>query len=83
MSKEREDPEQVMQLTGWMRTLIIIVGIVSIIAAIIVLIYPGIAVRTITIALAIGLLVIGMDRLASGVSGIRYRSVAREKGVAP
>jgi|GEM_PF-6809498 len=65
--------ERDVKLPGWMRALAIIVGIISIVAAIIVLLYPAIAVATLMMLLAIGLLLIGIERLAIGISGRAYR----------
>ncbi|MCX9011581.1 MAG: DUF308 domain-containing protein [Candidatus Methanoperedens sp.] len=67
------------QMPGWMRALAIIVGIISIIAAIIVLLYPAIAVATLITLLAIGLLLIGIERLAIGISGRPYRPAAHRR----
>lgn len=65
--------ESAVEMPGWMRALSIIVGIISIVAAIIVLIYPAIAVATLVMLLAIGLLLMGIERLAIGLSGRAYR----------
>lgn len=72
--------EGAVELPGWMRALAIIVGIISIVAAIIILIYPAIAVATLITLLAIGLLLMGIERLAIGISGRAYRRpVARRR----
>lgn len=57
-----EETEAV-QLTGWMRSLAIISGIISIIAAVFVIINPLIAVRTLVLIFAVALLFIGIERL--------------------
>ncbi len=67
------------EIPGWMRTLAIIVGIASIVASIIVLIYPAIAIATLVMLLAFGLLLIGIERLANGISGRTYMPVAHRR----
>ena len=73
--------EGAVRVPGWMRALSAIVGIISIIAAILVLVYPAIAVATLVMLLAIGLLLIGIERLVIGISGRTYRPVVQRKGV--
>ncbi len=73
--------EGAVRVPGWMRALSVIVGIIAIIAAIIVLIYPAIAIATLVTLLAIGLLLIGIERLIIGLSGRTYRPVVHRKGV--
>jgi len=59
-------------LPMWARMFAIVVGLISIAAAFIVLLFPGIAVLTLVIFLGIGLMVMGFDRLAAGISGHPY-----------
>jgi uncharacterized membrane protein HdeD (DUF308 family) len=56
-------------LPMWARALAIVVGLVSIAAAFIVLLFPGIAVLTLVLILGIALMFMGIDRLAAGISG--------------
>ncbi len=79
MAEIIEEGVVVVEIPGWMRTLAIIVGIVSIVAAIIVLIYPAIAIATLIALLAVGLLLMGIERLAIGISGRTYRPVAHRR----
>ena len=65
--------EQQATLPTWARTLSIVVGFVSMGAAFIVLLFPGVAVLTLVLLLGIGLLFIGFDRLIDGISGQPYR----------
>jgi uncharacterized membrane protein HdeD (DUF308 family) len=67
------------EMPGWMRALSVIAGIIAIIMAIIVLIYPAIAVATLVALLATGLLLIGIERLVIGISGIMYSPVAHRR----
>ena len=56
-------------LPMWARGLAIVVGLVSIGAAIIVLLFPSIAILTLVLILGIALMFMGIDRLAAGISG--------------
>ena len=64
------------QLRGWVRWTEIISGIIAIIAAIVVFASPTMDVRTIAVTLGIGVLLIGIDRLITGLSGRPLRSMA-------
>lgn len=79
MVEMREEMEEDVQLPGWMRALAIIVGIITIIAAVIAIINPLIALRTLVILFSVSLLFIGIDRLATGISGKPYRLVAHRR----
>lgn len=62
-------------LPTWARALAIIVGLVAIVAGIIVLVFPGIAILTLVFLLGIALLFIGIDRLMSGITGHPYQGM--------
>ncbi|MGA7923484.1 MAG: DUF308 domain-containing protein [Thermoplasmata archaeon] len=57
------------RLQGWVRALAIVVGVISIVAGLIVLIFPAIALLTLVLVLGIGLIFIGVERLAAGITG--------------
>jgi uncharacterized membrane protein HdeD (DUF308 family) len=59
-------------LPGWARALAIVVGIVSLILAVVVLVFPGLALLTLVFLLAIAFLFIGIDRLIAGITGHPY-----------
>jgi uncharacterized membrane protein HdeD (DUF308 family) len=61
-----------MTLPGWARALAIVVGIVSLILAVVVLVFPGLALLTLIFLLAIAFLFIGIDRLIAGITGHPY-----------
>jgi uncharacterized membrane protein len=67
--------EQEATLPTWARALAIVVGVISIICAIIVVLFPGIAILTLVLILSVALMFIGIDRLAAGISGHPYRYV--------
>jgi uncharacterized membrane protein HdeD (DUF308 family) len=53
----------------WARALAIVVGLISLGAAIVVFVFPGIALLTLVFLLGFALLFIGIDRLAAGITG--------------
>lgn len=57
------------KLPTWYRVLAVIVGVFSIALALIVLVEPLLAVWLLIFFLAFALLLIGIDRLAAGISG--------------
>ncbi|HTT72740.1 MAG TPA: hypothetical protein VMG99_01120 [Thermoplasmata archaeon] len=59
-------------LPTWYRALAIVVGLISIALAFVVLLDPALGLLTLVFLLGFALLVIGIDRLASGVSGHPY-----------
>ena len=62
-------------LPTWARALAIVVGLVAIVAGIIVLVFPGVAILTLVFLLGIALLFIGIDRLMSGITGHPYQGM--------
>jgi uncharacterized membrane protein HdeD (DUF308 family) len=62
---------------GWLRILEIIGGIVAILAAILVFIYPGLTVRTLILILGVAMLVVGVVALGVGVFGRHMPSPLR------
>lgn len=80
--EQKEESEQLVQiirrevqLSGWRRAVTIIVGIISIVLAFIVAVNPVITLATLALILSIALFVIGIDRLAQGISGRGYKVV--------
>ena len=59
----------VAKLPTWYRALAVIVGVLAMVSALIVLMRPLLAIWLLIFLLAVGLLVVGMDRLAAGISG--------------
>ncbi len=58
-----------LKLPTWYRVLAIVVGVMSIVLALIVLVFPVLAVWLLIYILAFALLMIGMDRLVAGITG--------------
>ncbi len=61
-----------LQLPMWYRVLALIVGVVSIALALVVLVIPALGVLLLIFLLGFALLVIGMDRLVTGITGHLY-----------
>jgi len=57
------------KLPGWYRALATLVGVVSIVLAIVVLVDPALGVLTLVFLLGFALLVIGIDRIIAGITG--------------
>jgi uncharacterized membrane protein HdeD (DUF308 family) len=55
------------------------VGILSIIAGFLVLIFPGLGILTVVYFLAVALIFIGIERLAAGVTGRAYGIKSKEQ----
>ena len=84
MADVKEEAVQVgMRLRGWVRWTEIISGIIAIIAALIVFASPTMDPRTIAVTLGIGVLLIGIDRLITGLSGRPLRPAAIERRAVP
>jgi len=68
--------EQKGALPTWARALAIVVGVISIGASVIVLLFPFVAILTLVILLGVALLFVGIDRLVAGITGHPYAWVA-------
>lgn len=59
-------------LPNWVRGIAVAVGILSILLAFVVLVFPRVALLTLVFLLAIALLCIGIERLIAGITGQPY-----------
>jgi uncharacterized membrane protein HdeD (DUF308 family) len=59
---------------NWLRYVQVGLGAISIILSIVILTYPGIAIYTIILMLSIASLIIGIERIATGISPLLSRS---------
>jgi len=66
-------------LPNWARTLAIIVGLLSLAAGFLVLIFPGLGVLAVVYILAFALIMLGVERLAIGVTGQTYGVKKKEQ----
>jgi len=59
-------------LPDWARILAVIVGVLSLVAGFLVLIFPGLGVLAVVYVLAFALMMLGVERLAMGITGHAY-----------
>lgn len=59
---------------SWLRSVQIGLGAISIILSIVILTYPGIAIFTVILMLSITLLMVGFERIATGIAPLRHKS---------
>lgn len=57
------------KLPTWYRVLTTIVGVVLVVLAFVLLVYPGLALLTLVFLLVFAFLVLGVDRIAAGITG--------------
>jgi uncharacterized membrane protein HdeD (DUF308 family) len=62
-----------MKLPNWARALAVIGGIASLIAGVLVLVFPGLGVLFVVYLLGFALTLLGLDRLTAGITGQAYR----------
>jgi len=60
------------QMSGGLRGLLIAAGVLMVILAIIVIIYPGLGITLLAVLLAIAFIIIGFESIAAGIVGVRY-----------
>ncbi len=65
-------------LPRWARIFGIVVGVVSILAGVLVLVYPGLGLFVVVYLLAFALILLGFERLAMGISGHPYTAQKKE-----
>jgi len=64
---------ETVKLPDWARALGIFVGIISLVAGLFVLVFPGLGVLAVVFLLAFALIMLGVERLAMGITGHAYR----------
>ena len=64
---------ETVKLPDWARTLGVIVGVLSLVAGFLVLVFPGLGILTVVYFLAFALIMLGVERLAMGITGHAYR----------
>jgi uncharacterized membrane protein HdeD (DUF308 family) len=75
MSKMVQETRESVHLPIWMRVLAIVVGVISIGAGLVAFLFPLVAVETLALLFSIALVILGVERLAVGISGKTYRVV--------
>jgi len=66
-------------LPDWARALAIFVGLLSLISGFLIVIFPGLGVIAVVYILAFALMMLGVDRLAMGISGHSYGIKRKEQ----
>ena len=66
-------------LPAWARALAVIVGVLSIVAGFLILIYPGLGVLAVVYILAFAMVMLGVERLAMGLTGQTYGVKKKEE----
>ena len=66
-------------LPDWARTLAVIVGLLSIVAGFLILVFPGLGVLAVVYILAFALMMLGVERLAVGITGQAYGIKKKEQ----
>ena len=66
-------------LPNWARTLAAIVGVLSLVAGFGILVFPGLGVLFVVYVVAFALIMLGVDRLAMGITGQTYGIKKKER----
>jgi len=66
-------------LPDWARTLAVIVGLLSLVAGFLILIFPGLGVLAVVYILAFAMMMLGVERLAMGITGHAYGVKRKEQ----
>jgi uncharacterized membrane protein HdeD (DUF308 family) len=64
---------ETLKLPNWARTLAVIGGIASLIAGLLVLVFPGLGVLFVAYLLGFALTLLGLERLTVGITGQAFR----------
>ena len=67
------------KLPGWARALAVVVGLVTLVAGFLVLVFPALGVLFVVYILAFALILLGVERLGMGITGHAYTVTAKSK----
>ncbi len=67
------------KLPGWARALAVFVGLLSLAAGLLVLVFPGLGVLFVVYLVAFALIMLGVERLGMGITGHAYVMKTEEK----
>lgn len=67
------------KLPGWARALAVVVGLVTLVAGFLVLVFPALGVLFVVYILAFALILLGVERLGMGITGHAYAIRAKSK----
>ena len=71
------------KMPSWARALAVAVGAISLVAGFLVLVFPGLGLLVVVYFLAFALVMLGVDRIAMGISGHTYEIRVRPGEQAP
>ena len=69
---------QVRKLPNWSRALAIVVGLVSLAAGLLVLVFPALGLVFVVYMIAFSLILLGIERLGMGITGHAYVAATQE-----
>ena len=67
------------KLPGWARALAVIVGLVTLLAGFLILVFPALGFLFIVYLLAFALILLGVERLGMGITGHAYTVTTKSK----
>jgi len=67
------------KLPGWARALAVVVGLVTLVAGFLVLVFPALGILFVVYILAFALILLGVERLGMGITGHAYTVTAKSK----
>jgi uncharacterized membrane protein HdeD (DUF308 family) len=70
---------ETVKLPDWARTLAVVVGVLSVIAGFLILVFPGLGVLAVVYLLAFALIMLGIERLGMGITGHAYRIKSKDQ----
>ena len=71
------------KLPSWARALAVVVGLVTLVAGFLVLVFPALGVLFVVYILAFALILLGVERLGMGITGHAYTITAKSKKPEP
>jgi hypothetical protein len=71
------------KLPGWARALAVAVGLVTLVAGFLVLVFPALGILFVVYMLAFALILLGVERLGMGITGHAYTVTAKSKEPEP
>jgi uncharacterized membrane protein HdeD (DUF308 family) len=70
---------EIRKLPGWARALAVVVGLVTLLAGLLVLVFPALGILFVVYILAFALILLGVERLGMGITGHAYTVTAKSK----
>ena len=70
---------EIRKLPGWARALAVVVGLVTLLAGLLVLVFPALGILFVVYILAFALILLGVERLGMGITGHAYTVTSKSK----